>query len=76
VFASDPAADPLAVVELRASGFSSRLALPIAFGGETVGSLELYCRDERPWTRFEIGRARIISHLLGPLLPSGALTSR
>jgi GAF domain-containing protein len=64
----DPNADPLAVHELRARGFSSRLALPITHGGETLGYLEAYCRDERPWSRFEIGRARIITHQLGPLL--------
>ena len=54
--------------ELRARGFASRLALPITHGGETLGYLEACCRDERPWSRFEIGRARIITHQLGPLL--------
>ena len=54
--------------QLRARGFASRLALPITHGGETLGYLEACCRDERPWSRFEIGRARIITHQLGPLL--------
>jgi diguanylate cyclase (GGDEF)-like protein/PAS domain S-box-containing protein len=68
LLAGDPHADPFAVDELRARGFSSRLALPIAHGGETLGYLEACCRDERPWSRFEIARARIITHQLGPLL--------
>jgi diguanylate cyclase (GGDEF)-like protein/PAS domain S-box-containing protein len=75
VFADDPSADPLTIAELLARGFSSRLTLPITRGHEPLGSLELYRRDDRPWTRFEIGRARIISHQLAPLLPSGALTT-
>jgi GAF domain-containing protein len=68
LLAGDPHADPFAVDELRARGFASRLALPIAHGGETLGYLEACCRDERPWSRFEIARARIITHQLGPLL--------
>jgi hypothetical protein len=68
LLAGDPHANPLAVHELRARGFSSRLALPITHGGETLGYLEACCHDERPWSRFEIGRARIITHQLGPLL--------
>jgi diguanylate cyclase (GGDEF)-like protein/PAS domain S-box-containing protein len=75
VFADDPTADALTVAELRTRGFSSRLALPITRGGKTIGSLELYRRDDRPWSRFELARARIISHQLGPLLPSDALTT-
>jgi GAF domain-containing protein len=68
LLAGDPDANHLAVHELRARGFSSRLALPITHDGQTLGYLEACCRDERPWSRFEIGRARIITHQLGPLL--------
>ena len=50
------------------SGFSSRLVIPINQGGRTVGQLEAYRRNERPWSRFEIGRARIIALQLGATL--------
>jgi len=30
-----------------------------------VGALEAYSVDERPWSRFEIRRARMIAHQLG-----------
>ena len=68
LLAGDPHADPLAVHELRTRGFASRLTLPITHGGQTLGYLEACCREERPWSRFEIARARIITHQLGPLL--------
>jgi diguanylate cyclase (GGDEF)-like protein/PAS domain S-box-containing protein len=75
IFADDPTADPHTTARLRARGYASRLALPITRGPETTGTLELYRHHDQPWTHFEIGRARIISHQLGPLLPSGALTT-
>jgi EAL domain-containing protein (putative c-di-GMP-specific phosphodiesterase class I) len=53
---------------LRAGGHGSRLTLPVVCGGELVGVLEAYSREERPWSRFEIRRARIIAHQLGAVL--------
>jgi diguanylate cyclase (GGDEF)-like protein/PAS domain S-box-containing protein len=53
---------------LRARGHGSRLTLPVVCGGELVGMLEAYSREERPWSRFEIRRARIIAHQLGAVL--------
>jgi hypothetical protein len=71
LLADDPSADPVTAAALRAQGFSSRLALPIADRGRTVAYLEAYCHQLRPWTRFDIGRARIITYQLGPLLSRG-----
>jgi GAF domain-containing protein len=65
LLARDPAADPHATARLRSGGFGSCLALPIASAGRTVGYLEAYCREERPWSRFEIGRGRMLTHQLG-----------
>jgi hypothetical protein len=64
VLAGDPAADPEQVAELIAHGYRAMLTLPI---GE-AGRLHAYSLAERPWTRFHIGRGRIIAHQLEPLL--------
>jgi diguanylate cyclase (GGDEF)-like protein/PAS domain S-box-containing protein len=53
---------------LRSGGHGSRLRLPVLCGGDLVGMLEAYSREERPWSRFEIRRARIIAHQLGAVL--------
>jgi GAF domain-containing protein len=63
----EPATDPEAAAALQAHGFASRLTLPISHGGEVVGHLEVYAHDQRPWSRFQVGRARLICYL-GPLL--------
>jgi EAL domain-containing protein (putative c-di-GMP-specific phosphodiesterase class I) len=68
LLADDPGADPDAAAALRAHGFASRLTLPISQGGEIVGHLEAYAHDQRPWSRFQVGRARLICYQLGPLL--------
>ncbi|MEA2317416.1 MAG: hypothetical protein QOD44_1605 [Solirubrobacteraceae bacterium] len=68
VLVSDEAAPALERDRLRAGGHGSRLTLPVVCGGELVGMLEAYSREERPWSRFEIGRARIIAHQLGAVL--------
>ena len=57
-----PRGRPDAAAALRALGFGSCLTLPITRGGELVGHLEAYAREQRPWSRFQIGRARV--HLL------------
>jgi diguanylate cyclase (GGDEF)-like protein/PAS domain S-box-containing protein len=68
LLADDPGADPEAAAALRVHGFASRLTLPISQGGEIVGHLEAYAHDQRPWSRFQVGRARLICYQLGPLL--------
>jgi diguanylate cyclase (GGDEF)-like protein/PAS domain S-box-containing protein len=61
VLADDPDAGDL-------GGFGSCLTLPITRGGVIVGHLEAYAREQRPWSRFQIGRARVIGYQLGALL--------
>jgi GAF domain-containing protein len=36
--------------------------VPVVHRGESIGILEAYCDVERPWTRSQINRARIISN--------------
>jgi diguanylate cyclase (GGDEF)-like protein/PAS domain S-box-containing protein len=78
LLADDPEADPAAAAVLRALGFGSCLTLPITRAGVLVGHLEAYARTQRPWSRFQIGRARVIGYQLGALiheLPERARTS-
>ena len=62
LLADDPDADPGAAAALRApaSAPASRCRSPTA--ASLVGHLEAYARKQRPWSRFQIGRAR--RHLL------------
>ena len=65
VLASDPAADPAEVKVMGELGHGSLLMLPVSCAGNSIGLLEAFARDERPWSRFEIRRARIISFQVG-----------
>jgi diguanylate cyclase (GGDEF)-like protein len=64
VLASDPDAEPAAAAELRAAGYGARLVLPIGAHAHLVA----YSRRERPWTRFHLGRGRIVTHQLDAVL--------
>jgi EAL domain-containing protein (putative c-di-GMP-specific phosphodiesterase class I) len=68
VLASDPSADPHEVELLLALGHGSLLIVPVVSRGETLGIVEAYSRRERPWTRTEINRARIISNQFGSVI--------
>ena len=68
VLMSDPAADPQEMAVLERLGMRSVLILPIVCAGRSIGLLEAYSAQERPWSRFEIGRARIIALQLGAAL--------
>jgi EAL domain-containing protein (putative c-di-GMP-specific phosphodiesterase class I) len=56
------ATDPLAIAELRARGFASLLAAPVARDGRIVGSIEMYASEPRSWSRFDVRRARTVAH--------------
>jgi diguanylate cyclase (GGDEF)-like protein len=43
-------------------GYRSLLMMPVVNHGEALGIVEAYSRSERPWTRTQINRARIISN--------------
>jgi diguanylate cyclase (GGDEF)-like protein/PAS domain S-box-containing protein len=54
--------------EMLASGYRSRLTVPLRAQGDPIGVLSLYAHEERPWSRFAIHRARIIAHQLAAIL--------
>jgi diguanylate cyclase (GGDEF)-like protein len=68
VLASDPSADLGEVSLLGKLGYQSLLMVPVVGRGDRMGLLEAYSTRERPWTRSEINRARIISYQLGSVL--------
>jgi GAF domain-containing protein len=68
VLAGDPAADAAEVANLAELGFRSLLLVPVVARGRTVGLLEAYARGERPWSRTDVNRARIVSYQLGAAL--------
>lgn len=68
VLASDPGADPDEVRTLVDLGFRSLLILPLMTADRPIGVLEAYACKERPWSRSDIHRARILSYLLGLVL--------
>jgi GAF domain-containing protein len=68
VLASDPGADLGEVSLLGRLGYESLLMVPVVCRDERLGLLEAYTRVERPWTRGEINRGRIISYQLGAVL--------
>ncbi len=53
---------------VAALGYRSRLQIPIRSRGRTLGTLEALALEERPWSRFEIRRARIAAAGLGAAL--------
>lgn len=68
VLVGDPQADPNEVELMLTQGFRSMLLVPIVSHGETLGLVEAYSQAERPWTRMEINRARIISNQFGSVI--------
>jgi EAL domain-containing protein (putative c-di-GMP-specific phosphodiesterase class I) len=68
VLAGDPTGDPAEVALLERLGYRSVLIVPVVSRGATVGLLEAYAREERPWSRTDVNRARIISYPLGAAL--------
>jgi GAF domain-containing protein len=70
VLASDPHADPAELQSMAMGAMKSMIKLPITARGQTTGMLAIRSGRERPWTRTEIYRARLISHQLGAVLDS------
>ena len=65
VLAGDAGADPEERAALVALGYRSLLRMPVCCEDSVVGALEAYSVEERPWSRFEVRRARMIAHQLG-----------
>ena len=70
VLAGDPTGDATEIALLDRLGYRSLLMVPVVSRGATVGLLEAYAREERPWSRTDVNRARIISYPLGAALES------
>jgi EAL domain-containing protein (putative c-di-GMP-specific phosphodiesterase class I) len=68
ILVNDPEADPDEVRLMRELGYRSMLMLPVCCAGRAIGLFEAYSRKGRPFSRFEIGRARIITLQLGATL--------
>ncbi len=68
VLVGDPEADPREVELLLCLGLRSLLIVPVVSQGETLGIVEAYSEVERPWTRTQINRARIISNQFGSVI--------
>jgi diguanylate cyclase (GGDEF)-like protein/PAS domain S-box-containing protein len=68
VLVSEPGANRSELERMVASGVKSLLKAPIAFRGQAVGMLEASSHRERPWSRREIHRARLISYQLGAVI--------
>jgi GAF domain-containing protein len=66
--AGDPRAALLERQAVMALGYRSRLQIPIRSRGRSLGTLEALALEERPWSRFEIRRARIAAAGLGAAL--------
>jgi EAL domain-containing protein (putative c-di-GMP-specific phosphodiesterase class I) len=65
VLVSDPAADLGELALLGRSGHRSMLLLPLVAHGEVAGVLMVLGAVERPFTRVETSRARIVANQLG-----------
>jgi GAF domain-containing protein len=53
---------------LEQSGHQALLMVPLVFGGQDVGLLELYRRLAMPWNSGEIERAQLLAHQLAAVL--------
>ena len=51
-------------------GYRSLLMVPVVQRGECLGIVEAMCHEERPWTRTEINRARIVANQLASVIQS------
>ncbi len=66
----DPRADRLEVELMFSLGYRTLLIVPVVHRGESIGIVEAMCEEERPWTRTEMNRARIIANQLASVIQS------
>ncbi len=70
VMVGDPRADRAEVELMFSLGYRTLLMVPVVHHGESLGIVEAMCHEERPWTRTEINRARIVSNQLASVIQS------
>ena len=68
VVIGDPESDPAEVAMLEQAGYQALLMVPLVFGGQDVGLLELYRRHPLPWNSGEIERAQLLAYQLAAVL--------
>ncbi len=68
IVVGDPASDPAEVSLLERAGHQALLLVPLVFGGQDVGLLELYRRHAMPWNSGEIERAQLLAHQLAAVI--------
>jgi diguanylate cyclase (GGDEF)-like protein len=68
VMVGDPRADPHEIELMFSLGYRTLLMVPVVHRGESLGIVEAMCHEERPWTRTEMNRARIIANQLASVI--------
>jgi len=68
VLKGDPAAEPAEVALLEEMGYRAMLMVPLVAGARSIGVIEAYSVEERPWSRSQIHSARIIGYQLALVL--------
>ena len=70
VLASDASMDPTELEMMAGLGYRSMLMVPLLAGGKSMGILELFSIEERPWTRAQIRCARILGYQMALVMQS------
>ena len=70
VTVGDPESDRREVELLLSLGERSLLMVPVVMRGESMGIIEAFRPDERPWSRTEINRARVIANQFASVIPT------
>jgi diguanylate cyclase (GGDEF)-like protein len=70
IVVGDPDSDPSEVKLLLELDERSLLMVPVVNRGATIGIIEAYRSDERPWSRAEINRARVIANQFASVIPT------
>ena len=68
ILVGDPRADRKEVDLMFSHGYRTLLMVPVVQQGESLGIVEAMCEEERPWTRTEMNRARIIANQLASVI--------
>jgi EAL domain-containing protein (putative c-di-GMP-specific phosphodiesterase class I) len=68
ILVSDEGADAAERELLRANGYGALLLLPLRCHGVPVGTMEIFSRDDRAWSRHQIMLARAVAHQLAMVL--------
>ncbi len=68
VLVGDPRADRHEVELMFSLGYRTMLMVPVIHHGDSLGIVEAMCHEERPWTRTEMNRARIIANQLASVI--------